>query len=147
MQSEDQYVQSGPYGGPGGDPVNEWGPPGSKVRKVIGWNTRYNNYDVVGAIQLNWPGQAGPIAGTPEGNPVTIELDDNELITEMQIYSGDGEGYVDHIHFDTNKGKHFDIGGPGGARHDVNVGNGDWMAAVADAGGCVDDITVFFGDQ
>ncbi|EAW20403.1 uncharacterized protein NFIA_100400 [Aspergillus fischeri NRRL 181] len=128
-----QRVEDGPYGGYGGSYYKaEHG--AHKIKKIDAWGRSYDGYDVVNGFQFTWDdGYTGPLVGQKNPNiHKTFEFGDNEMITSMTIRAGHNEGYVDAIEFDTNKRRHYEVGGKGGEPNIIkgeDLGNGEWIGA------------------
>lgn len=144
-------VMNGPYGGMGGSYYNaEHG--SHKVKKINAWGRSYAGYDVLNGFQFTFDdGQLGPLVGHINANvPGEFEFHDGEKIASMNVYAGDGEGFVNGFKFDTNQGRHFEIGGKEGKNNALaNLGTGDWIAAegrdpIHGADDVVDNIEIYF---
>ncbi|KAL2865904.1 uncharacterized protein BJX67DRAFT_356752 [Aspergillus lucknowensis] len=151
-------IIDGPYGGYGGQPYSELHN-NQKLKHVDAWGTSFAGYDVLGGIQFTWAdGFQGPVIGREDANHYkAFDFDDDERITKMTVYAGDGEGFVNGIHFETDNPKHkpFDVGSRIGKDNYPDLGNGEWIGAesrnpaVAQDGGAqgvVDNIRLYFND-
>ncbi|KKK22198.1 hypothetical protein P175DRAFT_0217466 [Aspergillus ochraceoroseus IBT 24754] len=151
-------IVDGPFGGFGGQPYREQHN-SQRLKKVDAWGTSYAGYFVLGGFQLTWPdGHQSDLVGKIDANHhSSFNFDDDEKITSMIVYAGDGEGFVNGIHFETNKPQHgaFDVGGTEGKQNPLDVGNGEWVGAESrdpsvphDGGaeGVVDNIRVYFNE-
>ncbi|GAQ11726.1 griffithsin [Aspergillus lentulus] len=145
-----QRVEDGPYGGNGGSYYDaEHGH--HKIKRIDAWGRSYAGFDVVNGFQFTWDdGYTGPLVGEKNDNIYRpFEFEDNEKITSMTIRAGDNEGYVDAIEFDTNRSRHYEVGGKGGKLNRIEgeqLGNGEWIGAEGKDGAVVDSIEVFFNE-
>ncbi|GIC92227.1 uncharacterized protein Aud_008693 [Aspergillus udagawae] len=128
-----QRVEDGPYGGYGGSYYKaEHGQ--HKIKKIDAWGRSYDGYDVVNGFQFTWDdGYKGPLVGHQNPNIYRpFEFEDDEKITSMTIRAGHDVGFVDAIEFNTNKSRHYEVGGKGGEPNVIkgkHLGNGDWIGA------------------
>ncbi|KAL4778135.1 Jacalin-like lectin domain-containing protein [Aspergillus varians] len=144
-------VTNGPYGGMGGSYYDaEHG--SHKIKKVNAWGRSYAGYDVLNGFQFTYDdGYQSPLVGHVNNNVSgQFEFKDGEKIASMNVYAGDGEGFVNGFEFNTNQGRHFTIGGKEGKNnHLQNLGTGDWIGAegrdpIHGAAEVVDNIDIYF---
>lgn len=149
----------GPYGGMGGSSYdardNE-----EKVKHVDLWTANYDNYEVIGAFNLEFQDgySTGRIGGrnnaVPLYGPYSYDFADDETIDSMWINAGDGEGFVNGLGFTTNKNRQgFNVGGHEGLETKLegdDLGaNGEWAGAtgrdnIHGADAVVDNMILYF---
>ncbi|KAL2830897.1 Jacalin-like lectin domain-containing protein [Aspergillus cavernicola] len=151
MPATQGRVLNGPYGGLGGSYYNaEHGE--HKIKKLDAWGRSYAGYDVLNGIQFTWDDNYnGPLIGHKNDNiHREFEFQDDEKINAMTVYAGDGEGFVNGLEFDTNRGRHYEVGGKEGkVNHLRNLGTGDWIGAegrdnIHGASDVVDSMDIYF---
>ncbi|GLA36001.1 hypothetical protein AnigIFM63309_001659 [Aspergillus niger] len=148
--------QDGPYGGMGGSAYDARRGD-QKVRHLDAWETNYNNYKVLGAINFGFDqGSTGRIGGRdPNLNyyQKSFDFEDDETIDDMWIFAGDGEGYVNGFNFHTTRGNNFEVGGTEGLPTHLqgpDLGeNGEWAGAtgrdpIHGADAVVDNMILYF---
>ena len=144
-------IMNGPYGGMGGSYYNEVHGE-HNIKKIDAWGRSYSGYDVLNGFQFTWDDNyQGNLIGQKNDNiHQGFEFEDGEKINNMTVYAGDGEGYVNGFQFDTNKGRHYSIGGTEGkVNHLNNLGTGDLIGAegrdsIHGSGEVVDNMDLYF---
>ncbi|GLA78853.1 hypothetical protein AtubIFM55763_000745 [Aspergillus tubingensis] len=150
--------QDGPYGGFGGSAYNATDGE-QKIKHVDAWETNYNGYEVLGAIDFqfqngDWSGRIGGRDPGLNYYKKSYDFADDETIKHMDVYAGHDDGYVNGFKFSTSRQDDaFVVGGDEGNHtelKDDDLGaNGEWAGAtgrdnIHGADAVVDNMILYF---
>ncbi|PWY84274.1 hypothetical protein BO83DRAFT_449741 [Aspergillus eucalypticola CBS 122712] len=152
----------GPYGGMGGSSYDARDGE-EKVKHVDLWTANYGDrpYEVIGAFNLEFQDgySTGRIGGrdnaVPLYGPYSYDFADDETITEMHVYAGHDDGFVNGLSFKTTVRPDgaYDVGGHEGNDNklvgDALGAKGEWAGAtgrdnIHGADAVVDNMILYF---
>ncbi|KAF7589542.1 hypothetical protein BBP40_004165 [Aspergillus hancockii] len=153
MPAPPHTIESGPYGGNGGSYYDATHGT-HRITKIDAWGRSYRGYDVLNGFRFTFDdNQKSPLVGHENPNiHRAFEFEKGEKITSMTIHAGDNEGFVNGFEFDTNKPRHYEVGGKEGLASHItgkHLGNGEWAGAqgrdrIHGASEVVDNMDIFF---